>query len=107
MKWRSLDESGAQVDLRPLREQFAERKQLIAKYALPETQAIHARAIAEIKDGGAVRCALTIGSQTPEFELQDQNGASVSSAKFLGNSHLVICFFRGRWCPFVLARWKP
>jgi len=104
MKWRSLDESGAQLDLRSLREQFAERKQLIAKYALPETQAIHARAIAEIRDSGIVRGALGVGSPAPPFELQDQNGLNVSSAELLGKTQMVICFFRGRWCPFCVGQ---
>ena len=49
MKWRSLEESGQETDVRPLREIFAERKELIAKYVPAETQAIHARAIAELK----------------------------------------------------------
>ena len=104
MKWRSLDESAAQLDLRPLREQFAERKHLIAKYALPETQAIHARAIAEIRDSGIVRGALAVGSQAPPFELQDHNGVNVSSPKILKKTSLVICFFRGRWCPFCVGQ---
>ena len=32
MKWRSLEESAPSTDTRPLRELFAERKELIAKY---------------------------------------------------------------------------
>ena len=35
--------------MRSLREIFAERKELIAKYVPPETQAIHAQAVAELK----------------------------------------------------------
>jgi peroxiredoxin len=104
MKWRSLDESAAQLDRRSLREQFAERKHLIAKYALPETQAIHARAIAEIRERGIVRSALAVGSLAPPFELQDHNGLNVSSAEVLGKTRLVICFFRGRWCPFCVGQ---
>ena len=38
------------TDARPLREILAERKELIAKYVPPETQAIHARAVAELKE---------------------------------------------------------
>ena len=43
MKWRSLEESAPGSDTRSLREIFAERKHLIAKYVLPETQAVHAK----------------------------------------------------------------
>jgi peroxiredoxin len=104
MKWRSLDESAAQGDVRSLREQFAERKQLIAKYALPETQAIHARAIAEIRDSAIVRSALAVGSLALPFELQDHNGVNVCSTEVLRKTSMVICFFRGRWCPFCVGQ---
>ena len=50
MKWRSLEESAPGTDTRPLRDIFAERKELIAKYVPPETQAVHARVIAELKE---------------------------------------------------------
>jgi hypothetical protein len=46
MKWRSLEESIPCTDVRPLREIFVERKDLIAKYVPAETQAIHAQAVA-------------------------------------------------------------
>ncbi|MGA7319824.1 MAG: hypothetical protein WBW98_04895 [Candidatus Sulfotelmatobacter sp.] len=49
MKWRSLEESGPETDARRLREIFAERKELIAKYVPAETQAIHVRAVDELK----------------------------------------------------------
>src|ERR1039458_5441686 len=49
MKWRSLEESSPGLDARPLREIYAERKELIAKYVPPETQAVHAQAVAELK----------------------------------------------------------
>ncbi len=32
MKWRSLEESAPSTEIRPLREIYAERKELIAKY---------------------------------------------------------------------------
>ncbi len=104
MKWRSLDESATQLDLRSLREQFAERKQLIAKYALPETQAIHTRAIAEIRDSGILRGALAVGSPAAPFKLQDHNGVNVSSTEVLKKTSVLICFFRGRWCPFCVGQ---
>jgi hypothetical protein len=61
MKWRSLEESGPGLDARPLCEIFAERKQLIAKYVPPETQAIHAQAIAELKARHLAKGALPVG----------------------------------------------
>ena len=56
MNWRSLEKSEGRSETRSLAEVFAERKELIAKYVSPEIQAIHERAISEIRDSGiAVR----------------------------------------------------
>ncbi len=104
MKWRSLDESVATEDTRPLREQFAERKELIAKYVPPETQAIHARVITELREQGIVSAALSLRAKAPDFMLTDHNGKPVYSAELLHKGRLVICFFRGRWCPFCVCQ---
>ena len=104
MKWRSLEEAGPVCDLRPLGEIFAERKALIAKYVPAENQAIHARVIEELKGSGMVERALGIGARAPSFELSDQNGRVVSSVELLSKGRLVICFLRGRWCPFCVGQ---
>jgi peroxiredoxin len=104
MKWRSLEESSPNTDSRSLREQFAERKELIAKYVLPETQAIHARVITELKQSGMAGRVLSVGVKVPMFELKDHNSKLVASAELLGNGRLVISFFRGRWCPFCVGQ---
>jgi peroxiredoxin len=104
MKWRSLDEAAPAEDTRLLRDQFAERKELIAKYVPAETQAIHTRAIAELKEHGIDSRALSEGAKAPEFVLNDHNGKPVSSAELLIEGGLVICFFRGRWCPFCVGQ---
>jgi peroxiredoxin len=104
MKWRSLEESSSETDTRPLCKIFAERKELIAKYVPAETQAIHARAIAELKQKNIAANILPVGSKVPEFQLQDHNGKSVSSPDLLAKGPLVLCFIRGRWCPFCVAQ---
>jgi peroxiredoxin len=104
MKWRSLEESGSRTDLRPLGAILAERKELIAKYVPHETQAVHARAIAELKEKRLAENILPIGAKAPVFQLQDHNGQIVSSADLLGKGRLVICFIRGRWCPFCVGQ---
>jgi peroxiredoxin len=103
MKWRSLEESN-DVDVRLLREIFAERKGMIAKYVPAETQAVHARAVAELKQKLLASNILPVGSKVPEFQLQDHDGKSVSSCDLLANGRLVLCFIRGRWCPFCVAQ---
>jgi len=104
MKWRSLEESGPATDGRPLREIFAERKGLIAKYVPAETQAIHAQAVSELKQQNIAENILPVGAKAPSFELPDHNGKIVSSSDLLANGRLVICFIRGRWCPFCVGQ---
>jgi len=104
MKWRSLEESGPATDVRPLREIFAERKELIAKYVPAETQAIHAQAVAELKSRNVAENILPVGAKAPSFELPDHNGKIVSSLELLERGPVVICFIRGRWCPFCVGQ---
>lgn len=104
MKWRSLEESAPGLDARPLREIFAERKDLIAKYVPAETQAIHAQAVAELKQQRLAAKTLAVGTKVPQFELQDHDGKIVSSSDLLARGRLVLCFIRGRWCPFCVGQ---
>jgi len=104
MKWRSLDETSLAADTRSLREQFAERKELVAKYVPAEIQAIHARVIAELQQQGIAESALPAGAKAPAFELTDHNGKLVSSTELLTKGRVIICFFRGRWCPFCVGQ---
>jgi peroxiredoxin len=104
MKWRSLEESTPGMDTRSLREIFAERRELIAKYVPPETQAVHARVIAGLKENHLAENVLGAGSKSPAFELKGHNGQPLSSVDLLSKGRLVICFFRGRWCPFCVGQ---
>src|SRR5271157_1966397 len=104
MKWRSLEESSPETDIRPLREIFAERKELIAKYVPGETQAIHAQAVAGLKQQRLAGRVLPVGSKIFEFQLPDQDGKSVFSSDLLAKGRLVLCFIRGRWCPFCVGQ---
>ena len=104
MKWRSLEESQPDLDSRPLREILAERKELIAKYIPAETQVIHTQAVAELKQRRIAANILPIGAKAPQFELQDQNGKPHSSTDLLARGRLVVCFIRGRWCPFCVGQ---
>jgi peroxiredoxin len=104
MKWRSLEESDAAADVRPLREIFAERKELIAKYVPAETQAIHAQAVAELKARHLAANILPVGAKAPAFELPDHDGKIVSSSDLLTQKRLVLSFIRGRWCPFCVGQ---
>jgi len=104
MKWRSLEESGPSTDLRPLRDIYAERKGLIARYVPAETQKVHAQAVAELKQKNLATNILPVGAKAPEFELQDQGGKIIRSSELLAKGRLVLCFIRGRWCPFCVGQ---
>lgn len=104
MKWRSLEESAPVAETRPLREIYAERKELIAKYVPAEILASHARVVAELKESGLADRALQAGDTVAAFELSDNDGEIVRSSELLECGPLVICFFRGRWCPFCVGQ---
>src|SRR5271155_2976136 len=108
MKWRSLQESASSTDKRPLREIFAERKDLIARYIPADVQAVHDRTIASLKASGLAAKALSLsgtsGAKSPSFELPDHNGKIVPSASLLAKGRLVLLFIRGRWCPFCVGQ---
>ena len=104
MKWRSLDESSPGLDFRPLREIFAERKEMIAKYVPPATQAVHAGAISDLREQNLAANILAVGAGAPQFELQDHDGKIAKSSDLLSRGRLVIHFIRGRWCPFCVAQ---
>jgi peroxiredoxin len=103
MKWRSLEET-ISIDHRTLREIFAERNELIGQYVPAATQAIHARAVAELKQKRLAANTLPVGAKIPEFQLQDHDGKTISSSSLLAKGRLVLCFIRGRWCPFCVGQ---
>jgi peroxiredoxin len=104
MKWRWREKSDLILDRRPLHEIFAERKELITKYVPAETHAIHAEVIAELKARRIAASVLPVGAKAPQFELQDQDGRPVSFSDLLAEGRLVLCFIRGRWCPFCVGQ---
>jgi len=104
MKWRSLEDSPSGTDSRRLGEIFAERKELIAKYVPADTQAVHARVVAELKAQGVAGSAIGMGTKAPQFDLPDHNGKMVRWSDLLGHGRLIICFIRGRWCPFCVGQ---
>ena len=74
----------------PLREQLAERKALADAYVRAETQAVHARVVRQLRDSGILNRVLPVGSPTPSFGLEDQNGSTVSSHELLQSGRLIV-----------------
>ena len=83
MKWRSLEESTPGTDTRPLHDIFAERKELIAKYVPPDTQAVHTRVIAELKERHVWRKTFFRSAPTPQLS----NSKITTASRF----HRLIC----------------
>ncbi len=104
MKWRSLEESAPASHTRPLREILAERKEAIARYVPAETQTISSRTVAELKRKSLAANILAVGTKIPEFSLPDHDGKTIFSSDLLAKGCVVICFIRGRWCPFCVAQ---
>ncbi len=104
MKWRSLEESKPGQQAATLRQELEERRALAAQYVPADVQEVNRRTVEHLRASGIAGRALSVSSQMPGFELPDQDGNPVSSEELLRRGRLVICFFRGRWCPFCVAQ---
>jgi peroxiredoxin len=69
-----------------------------------EMQAIHAQAVAQLKEQHLSAGVLPVGAKAHGFELPDHDGKIVSSSALLAKGRLVLCFIRGRWCPFCVGQ---
>ncbi len=104
MKWRSLEESKPGQQTATLRQELEERKALAAQYVPADVQEVNRRTVEHLRASGIAGRILPVSSQIPGFELPDQDSNPVSSEELLRRGRLVICFFRGRWCPFCVAQ---
>jgi peroxiredoxin len=69
----------------------------------PERLELNERAIADLFLSGIEDKLLKPGDAAPTFALPDANGKLVRSADLLALGPLVVCFFRGRWCPYCVT----
>lgn len=69
----------------------------------PERLELNERAIAELFASGIEDQLLKRGEAAPAFALEDANGKLVRSTDLLALGPLVVCFFRGRWCPYCMT----
>jgi len=104
MKWRGLEEAAATTQTKTLAEQLRDRRELGERYTPADVVALYQRAIEEIRDSDLASRALKVGDRAPDFSLPDDNENPVSSASFLATGALIICFFRGRWCPYDVTQ---
>lgn len=69
----------------------------------PERLELSERAIAELFATGIEDKLLKPGDVAPGFTLPDANGKLVRSEDLLALGPLIVCFFRGRWCPYCVT----
>jgi peroxiredoxin len=69
----------------------------------PERLELSERAIAELFATGIEEKLLKAGDVAPAFALPDAHGKLVRSTDLLALGPLVVCFFRGRWCPYCVT----
>lgn len=104
MKWRGLEESIPGQQAATLREELEERKALAAQYVPDDVQQVNRQTVEQLAASGMSGGILAVGAAAPSFQLPDQDGKVVSSQELLRRGRLVICFIRGRWCPFCVAQ---
>ena len=104
MKWRGLEEAKQAEQAATLREELEERKALAAQYVPADVQQVNRRTVEQLCASGVAGRALAVGARIPSFQLPDQDGNPVSSDDLLSHGPVVICFFRGRWCPCCVAQ---
>jgi peroxiredoxin len=104
MKWRGLEESRTGQQAATLREELEERKAMAEQYVPLDVQQVNRHTVEQLTASGMVGRILPVGAHAPHVELPDQDGNPVSSDQLLRRGRLVICFFRGRWCPFCVAQ---
>jgi peroxiredoxin len=69
----------------------------------PERLELGERAIAGLFATGIEEKLVKPGDIAPAFALPDANGKLVRSTDLLALGPLVVCFFRGRWCPYCVT----
>ena len=69
----------------------------------PERLELSERAIAELFATGIEDKLLKAGDLAPAFALPDAQGKLVRSTDLLALGPLIVCFFRGRWCPYCVT----
>ena len=63
-------------------------------------KAAYAQGIIDIFEAGTTESALNIGSEAPEFELQNALGENISLKEYLKKGPVILTWYRGGWCPY-------
>ena len=58
------------------------------------------RSVQRVSDDGLAESAAGVDDKFPYFSLPNAVGDAISSEDFLARGPLVVCFYRGGWCPY-------
>jgi peroxiredoxin len=58
--------------------------------------------VAQLAANGMIEASLKTGDAAPEFLLPNADGRLIGSEELLERGPVVLCFFRGGWCPYCV-----
>ncbi len=65
-----------------------------------EVRRVLQRSVQRLVESELAESATGVGEVFPAFSLPNPGGRAVSSEELLQQGHLVVCFYRGGWCPY-------
>ncbi|HEX4559290.1 MAG TPA: peroxiredoxin-like family protein [Mycobacterium sp.] len=83
-----------------LETELAAQRQRAFNSRTPEERDVRARAIDVVTAARIAETAVGVGDSAPRFVLPDASGAEVDLRVLLQSGPVVVCFYRGGWCPY-------
>lgn len=65
-----------------------------------EVRRVLQRSVQRLVESELAESAVGVGEMFPSFSLPNPGGDAVGSEELLQQGHLVVCFYRGGWCPY-------
>lgn len=88
------------MDVPTLEAQLAAVRSASAKSIDAATRTIMGQAQKDLAALNLAATAVGVGDEAPDFDLPDAYGLSTSLSARLKEGHVVLCFYRGGWCPY-------
>jgi peroxiredoxin len=95
-----VERLGSRVCLMTLNERLMAIRCELEASTDPHELSLTREADAALLASGILDRALKAGDSAPEFTLNDASGRPVALSKELRAGPVVVCFYRGEWCPF-------
>jgi peroxiredoxin len=83
-----------------LKQQVTALREELDEAMSDDVRRLQERSIHRVEDSGQLDSAATVGDHFPQFSLPNAGGNAVSSEELLAKGPLVVCFYRGGWCPY-------